>query len=329
MFSTRAKADSTNFSNKIILNTVVPEANSSNDLASPPTIHVHHFHHHSCLHHPEVLCQNSQPTGLLESSNEYQYAVILNPNSPLRRTTESPLAAKQSAFTFTRKPASIVTATIRHPIETSFPLQRRYFHSPEPPQRSHSSSNNNPNCTSFTSQMSSPCFLSWDQQHQHQYQYHQQQNQCLRNHANHNECSFANGIDHHIPPPPSPCSRVITRESLQRNATPAHVISAYPYRLVPPGNTNHHHHPNLLEQQRSYQQHCTDCIVPSDVLQPPLFLGNCNAVNDPKFDHRRSQSQPPHRLRQEMQIVRPGSGGGNAAAKKSQPQRNKYASGVI
>ncbi|VDO04505.1 unnamed protein product [Rodentolepis nana] len=224
MFSTRTKSDSSTFSNKLIRNTVVPEANSTTELPSPPTIHVHHFHHHSCLHHPEVLCQNPQPTGSLESSNEYQYAVILNPNSPLGRTTQSSLASKQSAFTYARKPAPIVTATIRHPIETSLPLQRRYFHSPEPPQRSHSSSNYNPNGSSFTSQMSSPCFLSWDQQHQHQYQYHHQQNQCLSGHANRNECSFANGINHHNPPP-SPCSRVITKESLQQNASPAHVIS--------------------------------------------------------------------------------------------------------
>ncbi|KAM3187911.1 hypothetical protein ACTXT7_001317 [Hymenolepis weldensis] len=140
MFSTRAKAGSSTFSITTIRNTVESEANITNDLVSPPTIHVHHFHHHSCLHHPQVLCQNRQPTGSLESSNEDQYAVILNPNSPLRQA-QSTLATKQSAFTYTRKPTSTATATIRHPIQTSLPFQRRYFHSPEPLQRSHSSSN--------------------------------------------------------------------------------------------------------------------------------------------------------------------------------------------
>lgn len=140
MFSARAKAGSSTFSITTIRNTVVSEANTTSDLVSPPTIHVHHFHHHSCLHHPQVLCQNRQPTGSLESSNEDQYAVILNPNSPLRQT-QSTLATKQSAFTYTRKPTSTATATIRHPIQTSLPFQRRYFHSPESLQRSHSSSN--------------------------------------------------------------------------------------------------------------------------------------------------------------------------------------------
>lgn len=132
MYSSRAKAESSACSITPIRNTITSEANSTNDIISTPTIHVHHFHHHSCLHHPELICQNFQQTAPVDPHSEDQYAVILNSNYPLRQVAQPAQANKQSAFTYaaTRKPTS--TATIRHPVPASLALQRRYFHSPDP-----------------------------------------------------------------------------------------------------------------------------------------------------------------------------------------------------
>ncbi|KAM7538108.1 hypothetical protein Aperf_G00000072246 [Anoplocephala perfoliata] len=309
MFSARAKADSSTCSVTPIRNTIVSEANSANDVVSAPTIHVHHFHHHSCLHHPELLCQNFQPTAPVDPHSEDQYAVILNPNYPSRQVAHPAQANKQSAFSYTASRKPISTATIRHPIPASLALPRRYFHSPDPTPRLNSSSIPSADCTSFASPISSPRLLAWNQQQ------HQQQNQCLGVPIDGTGCCLINGNDLHGPPS-CPFSQVIAGDPLVQNIAATRAVSAnlsdsqYRYRLVPPGSTNHH--PSLLEQQRRYHDlafygianNVTNGQLP---YLSPTNCGSRSGVEDSNAQHRRSKSQPPHRLQQQQQVMRPDS----------------------
>ena len=111
-------------------------ASSSGDATpAPPQIHVHHFHHKSCQHHPEVHCTPFLSGGPASSRCDDDYAVVLNSKNTTRSFLGSktqPNNNKNSNIMFSAPRKNFCTATIRHPSLASLVLhQPRHTHSPE------------------------------------------------------------------------------------------------------------------------------------------------------------------------------------------------------
>ncbi|VDD79148.1 unnamed protein product [Mesocestoides corti] len=134
MSSVRADTDPLNLAIATAVDTVA-SATSFDTSTAAPQIHVHHFHHLSCAHHPDILC-TPLPTGTPTAArSEDDYAVVLNSTSirsPLRPALQ-PAHNKLSTVVFTAPRKTVCTATIRHPILASLSLHEpRNTHSLDP-----------------------------------------------------------------------------------------------------------------------------------------------------------------------------------------------------
>lgn len=143
MSSAKAETDPLTLAIATAVDTVTAAPSAGESTPTTPQIHVHHFHHQSCLHHPEVLC-TTLPTGVpVVSRSEDDYAVVFNSSNATRspfRPTLQPFNNKLSTVIFTAPRKTVCTATIRHPSLASLVLhQPRNTHSLEPVSPSNSS----------------------------------------------------------------------------------------------------------------------------------------------------------------------------------------------
>ncbi|KAL5971928.1 Suppressor of cytokine signaling 7 [Taenia solium] len=169
MSSAKAGTDPFTLAIATAVDTVTASPSVGETTSTTPQIHVHHFHHQSCPHHPEVLC-TSLPAGVpVVSRSEDDYAVVFNSTNATRspfRPTLQPVNNKLSTVIFAAPRKTVCTATIRHPSLASLVFhQPRNTHSLDPVSPSNSSFFNNATGTSptFVSQTSSPHFFPRDQ----------------------------------------------------------------------------------------------------------------------------------------------------------------------
>ncbi|KAL5110731.1 Suppressor of cytokine signaling 7 [Taenia crassiceps] len=308
MSSAKAGTDPFTLAIATAVDTVAAAPTAGETTPATPQIHVHHFHHQSCLHHPEVLC-TTLPTGVpVVSRSEDDYAVVLNSTnatcSPLRPTLQ-PVNNKLSTVIFTAPRKTVCTATIRHPSLASLVFhQPRNTHSLDPASPSNSSFFNNATGASptFVSQTSSPHFFPRDQP---------------------GASVGGSSINGAHATPTSLYAQTITGQSVSQTNTPSRVV---PVSFVPeraatlsPGDPSIYYRLatagyNLQTTTNDQQRGCpnipdpTPCINLTDRLLRWFRAGETTSVGrDTNADNmqaqrRRSKSQPPQHQRR-VQLV--------------------------